>query len=301
MSRRFPAAKLLAIFALGALLCCAMLAGCAHEHEWQKATCTEPKKCTECGATEGEPLGHEWQEATCTSAQICSRCREWQGESKGHAWGEWRSSVDAEAAVRTTTRECETCGVQEQKESEQLDSFLDDGKFVISTMGYAEAFEKHLRELKDGSGYELRLGDDLTEETYRIENDGSLVGMLTFSDNNGEILKTYRSDTREYGIAVLVESGNTEARNRFTVAMIRACDPSLDHDEASRVGAAMLDTGECGKNGLVYSLTKDGSYELLEAVIGEAPDTSADISEEPGISGTGAQRPSYDWKPSTSS
>ena len=46
-----------------------VLTGCGHEHKWTEATCTEPKKCTECGKTEGEPLGHKWKEATCTEAK----------------------------------------------------------------------------------------------------------------------------------------------------------------------------------------------------------------------------------------
>ena len=32
-------------------------------HEWSEATCTEPKTCSKCGATEGEPTNHalgEW-------------------------------------------------------------------------------------------------------------------------------------------------------------------------------------------------------------------------------------------------
>lgn len=43
-----------------------ILTGCQCKHEWKEATCTEPKICTKCGETEGEPLGHEWKEATCT-------------------------------------------------------------------------------------------------------------------------------------------------------------------------------------------------------------------------------------------
>lgn len=30
-----------------------------HTHKWKKATCTKPKTCKECGATEGDPLGHK--------------------------------------------------------------------------------------------------------------------------------------------------------------------------------------------------------------------------------------------------
>ena len=42
----------------------------SHTHTWKDATCTEPKKCSECGATEGEPLGHT------TDMGKCSRCSE---------------------------------------------------------------------------------------------------------------------------------------------------------------------------------------------------------------------------------
>ena len=57
-----------------------------HQHTWQDATCTTPKTCTECGATEGEALGHaeevlEGKNATCTEEGLtegkkCSACGE---------------------------------------------------------------------------------------------------------------------------------------------------------------------------------------------------------------------------------
>lgn len=36
------------------------------EHVWKDATCTEPKTCTVCGETEGEPLGHDFADNVCT-------------------------------------------------------------------------------------------------------------------------------------------------------------------------------------------------------------------------------------------
>ncbi len=33
-----------------------------HEHTWVDATCTSPKKCSECGATEGDPIAHTYGE-----------------------------------------------------------------------------------------------------------------------------------------------------------------------------------------------------------------------------------------------
>lgn len=46
-----------------------------HRHTWTDATCTAPKTCTKCGATEGEALGHteekvDGRAATCTDAGL---------------------------------------------------------------------------------------------------------------------------------------------------------------------------------------------------------------------------------------
>lgn len=48
------------------------LTGCAHQHEFSSATCTEPKTCVSCGETEGTPLGHTVEIGT------CERCGEQQ-------------------------------------------------------------------------------------------------------------------------------------------------------------------------------------------------------------------------------
>ncbi|MBQ9978504.1 MAG: discoidin domain-containing protein [Clostridia bacterium] len=57
-----------------------------HEHTWVDADCTTPKTCSECGMTEGEPLGHteetvKGEAPTCTSSgstdgKKCSVCGE---------------------------------------------------------------------------------------------------------------------------------------------------------------------------------------------------------------------------------
>ena len=80
------------------------LCGCGHEHTFKEATCTEPKTCTECGATEGEPLGHTWAEATCTEAKTCKTCGKTEGEPLGHNWME---------ATCTEAKTCKICGMTE--------------------------------------------------------------------------------------------------------------------------------------------------------------------------------------------
>lgn len=87
---------------------CALLTGCHIKHEWQEATCTEPRTCLTGGETEGEPLGHTWVEATCTEPKTCSACGETEGEPLGHTW------------VEATCTEPKTCSVCGETEGEPL-------------------------------------------------------------------------------------------------------------------------------------------------------------------------------------
>ena len=96
------------------LLIIGMLSGCGHQHVWKEATCTEPKTCTECGETEGSPLGHTWTAATCTAPKTCNVCGETEGIALAHTWIE---------ATCTTPKTCNVCGETEGGLGEhQLDS-----------------------------------------------------------------------------------------------------------------------------------------------------------------------------------
>lgn len=66
------------------LLCC--LVSCGHEHHWSNPTCTTPKTCHDCGATEGNVSEHSfgaWEETrmgNCTTVggeqkRICQNCQ----------------------------------------------------------------------------------------------------------------------------------------------------------------------------------------------------------------------------------
>ena len=41
-------------------------------HTWVDATCTEPKTCSVCSATDGNPLGHDWSDWTVTTEATCT-------------------------------------------------------------------------------------------------------------------------------------------------------------------------------------------------------------------------------------
>ncbi len=50
------------------------------DHQWIEATCTEPKTCSICGITEGNPLGHDFAPATVDSPKKCKICGLEEGE-----------------------------------------------------------------------------------------------------------------------------------------------------------------------------------------------------------------------------
>ena len=45
-----------------------------HVHVWQEADCENSKTCSDCGETEGDPLGHDATEANYQQPSVCKRC-----------------------------------------------------------------------------------------------------------------------------------------------------------------------------------------------------------------------------------
>ena len=82
------------------LLTMVVLTGCCLKHEWEEATCEDPKTCVKCGKTEGEALGHEWEKATCEEPKTCERCGETKGEPLGHEW------IEASCEAPKTCKRC---------------------------------------------------------------------------------------------------------------------------------------------------------------------------------------------------
>ena len=90
----------------------------SHTHNWVDATCTTPKTCSECKATEGEALGHKWINATCTDPMTCSVCGATEGNALGHNFGEWEITTAPTCTQDgVQTRKCSAC---EETETENI-------------------------------------------------------------------------------------------------------------------------------------------------------------------------------------
>lgn len=219
------------------------------------------------------PCRHsEWTPATCTAPKTCSACGETEGEALGHNPGDWtETEYDAVHTVRELSQSCTRCGEVLDTKEEGIDSFVLDGKFVISPDTYSDVFEARLRNLKD-SDYELQEKTEYSLTTYSINNaKGKMVGQLSFQ-KNGENLDSLLMYTKplNYGVVILVDanqSNSSDVMSRCLLAMIEASDPSLGHKELESVYTETQEVGSSNKNGITYSKQKNGSYYLLEATL----------------------------------
>lgn len=55
-------------------------------HDFNEATCTLPKICKLCKATQGQPIDHDPTEATCTEASVCRMCDNIISARLGHSY-----------------------------------------------------------------------------------------------------------------------------------------------------------------------------------------------------------------------
>jgi len=75
----------------------------AKGHTWTAASCTAPKTCSVCSATDGNPLGHDWSDWTVTTEATCT------------AKGEKTRSCQRDGCDATETREIAALGHTEGK------------------------------------------------------------------------------------------------------------------------------------------------------------------------------------------
>ena len=137
------------------LLCATVLTltGCGHQHTWTEAGCVTPKTCSQCGATEGRPLGHQWRGATCTAAKTCSICGATEGEPLGHTWTE---------ATYDAPKTCSVCG---ETEGEALPKpYFTEHNIPLSklenmSLPFAAAITKNGQVIETPNGLSIEHGD----------------------------------------------------------------------------------------------------------------------------------------------
>ncbi len=96
----------------------------ACSHSWNAATCSKPKTCSKCGATEGSTGAHDWSAATCKAPKTCKNCKVTEGALAAHSWKD---------ASYTAPKTCSVCGATEGKALPVTWTFTDGGDHIIAT------------------------------------------------------------------------------------------------------------------------------------------------------------------------
>ena len=95
---------------------CGATDGSKLAHNYEAATCTKPRTCKDCGATDGKALGHNYSSATCENPKTCRRCGATEGGLAEHKFGDWKTVT---AATKKTTgceeRTCRVCGLVQSR------------------------------------------------------------------------------------------------------------------------------------------------------------------------------------------
>ena len=110
--------------------------GCTHQ--WSSATCTLPKTCTKCGATDGAAQGHKWQNATCQQAKKCSTCGTTEGSVGNHADANSDNACDVCGTSMGTTQPSQGGNVYVKVTQTPADW---SGKYLIVCEGKKVAFD----------------------------------------------------------------------------------------------------------------------------------------------------------------
>ena len=145
--------------------CCGAKANVA-AHTWQPATCTTPKTCSTCHATEGAALGHTWVNATCTTPKTCSACYVTDGAALGHDWSAWVVTTPAtKDAPGVETRTC-----AHDKTHTQTRAIT-----KLSTAVYTVSEDTEITQIEAKVDGLDKILD--SEENKKLANDGKSVGI----------------------------------------------------------------------------------------------------------------------------
>lgn len=244
---------------------------CRHE-EWIPATCSEPKTCAECGATEGKPLGHEWVEATCTEPKTCSRCGETEGEPLGHIAGDWEDSgIDFSSATRSRVRRCSRCGDVVESESSDVTSFMEGGVFMFSPFAFSNRLDGVISDID--YSYGAATGTLGESAAVAITKNGDQVAGILFLDSSENTLDSSEkySENSFAKMMVVFTNEETEVMAYSALALVQTCDPALSFEEARQAaleltesfGSGGVAAGVADRNGIHYALAYlEGSWAM---------------------------------------
>jgi len=266
--------KKITVFLILISLFAVMLSGCACEHEWVEATCTDAKYCPLCEEVEGEPLGHTWADATCTEPKTCSACNLTEGEALGHTAGDAQLvSTDVLSLSSEYVTNCTVCGEELSTETRELTQLHDGAYYNFTVNEYIERLNGIMDEycyLYAFAYVNENMDDDVSCDMISLEEGNDYYSYSFFYD--GDIaMKDTQSD--EAGIFNEVWTILDCSNENFTdpavniLMIMMALDPELDLDTATTLTEPLTSIGGVTHNGITYSLSEYDEISMLFTAI----------------------------------
>lgn len=232
------------------------MTGCACKHEsTTELTCTDDKKCKECGEVLEKATGHKY-DSTFTAVEL------------------------NDAAIEEHAQ-CDVCEDFIVVDSQKVTSFVSEGKFIFDANEFMEGFEESSTRVKGYSINPKVIVDNsksfysdtnyLFAELEDKNNDYRSMGMLSFligSDNYVLYSDEYKANHFN-GILFLIEDASDVSAILY--ATILAIDPALDYNEAADFGQGVIDNAGSSEgvtgNGINYVVLQDGGYHYLKVSV----------------------------------
>ncbi len=249
-----------------AVLCVLTLAACQCDHDWEKATCEDPKICEKCGEEKGKPLGHDWLDATCEDPKTCENCGETKGKALGHDWldatcedpktcencGETKGEALGHEWLDATyddPQTCENCG---ETQGEPLEKPAASGS-ATSYTAFAEVMNMVMAD--KGYALEFALINDDGEPIYRVcdASTGTYleVGLLFYVGSDGETVTGSLVFTEK-----LTDDDAVYLTGYVSGISWALLNPNMDSDSVNQMLAGTPKEGDDGS--ISYYMTKDG-------------------------------------------
>lgn len=247
-------------------------------HEWEEATCESPKTCKGCGLTEGSPTGHNWKDATCAAPKTCEICEKTDGDSLEHTLGK-TEIVDPSYSTATCTyvQKCTVCG-QEFAEKGALVSLHDGEYFYMSPLAFADRLQDMLQDMQDlmnDNEYLTLIDDEVTKGNLQMlvgtmdpAGNVTVPGIFEFSSHNAMLQAGEQRNGDFY--TVIGEISGADHAALTLISIIRTADPTLDFKAAQQYTAQLLQNRTLELNGISYAVKgNDRKMTIIVAVSGE--------------------------------
>ena len=254
---------------------CEETEGDALGHNWEEATCISPKTCSVCGETTGAVLDHEWKEATCSAAKTCLICEKTEGEPIEHVWGEWDITQEATVSEKgIRTRICAECS-EKQDVRYELEVLHKEGHFIMTPneIGARIADKVPFQKGKmyynaNGMYCGLNGVGELAGKYQTGYEDGEPIAVVMFSTDDHILGISEKDSTSVKNLTAKFFTTDSKKIVHSMLGLIMACDGSLDEDAASEVGKEIITAYENGSinyqhNGLNYVFTQKSDYYMF--------------------------------------